>query len=113
MLRHGCMVTREAKRNKRDEELGNEKPKIWICDECLAVNNMDKKCIECDASKPAPPPPLQIVESVKETEASETTIAAQGSVLSDEMAGSTSQREIRACRVFRLRKQCLRTVITI
>ena len=39
-------------RNKRDEELGNEKPKIWICDECLAVNDMDyKKCIECDASK--------------------------------------------------------------
>ena len=94
MLRHGCIDVARPERNKRDEELGNEKPKIWICDECLAVNDMDyKKCIECDASKPAPPPPLQIVESVKETEASETTIAAQGSVLSDEMAGEAPVRE--------------------
>jgi DNA repair protein RadD len=90
--RHGCIDKASPSTKPDDDE-----PKIWICDAvtsaghpCLFVNDwIDKKCIECGADKPkmgyAPPR--------KEPEVATSRIAAQGSVLSDEMHGSFKEVE--------------------
>ena len=90
--RHGCIDKASPSTKPDDDE-----PKIWICDAvtsaghpCLFVNDwIDKKCIECGADKPkmgyAPPR--------KEPEVATSRIAAQGSVLSDEMRGSFKEVE--------------------
>ena len=83
MGRHGCIDVARPERNKKDEELTDEL-KIWICDECLSVNDMeDKTCRECGLTKPLPEPE-EINPLKEESVASETTIAAEGQVLSDE-----------------------------
>lgn len=83
MGRHGCIDVARPERNKKDEELIDEL-KIWICDECLSVNDMeDKTCRECGLTKPLPEPE-EINPLKEESVASETTIAAEGQVLSDE-----------------------------
>jgi DNA repair protein RadD len=92
MNRHGC-IDRARPNTKPDDE----EPKIWICDAvtsaghpCLAVNDwVDKKCIECGADKPkgAAPPER------KEPEIAKDRIAAEGSVLSDEMDGPVNEVE--------------------
>ena len=84
MGRHGCIDVARPERNKKDEELIDEL-KIWICDECLSVNDMeDKTCRECGLVKPLPEP--EEINPLKEEKgASETIIAVEGQVLSDEM----------------------------
>ena len=83
MGRHGCIDVARPERNKKDEELTDEL-KIWICDEWLSVNDMeDKTCRECGLTKPLPEPE-EINPLKEESVASETTIAAEGQVLSDE-----------------------------
>jgi len=84
MGRHGCIDVARPERNKKDDELTDEL-KIWICDECLSVNDMeDKTCRECGLVKPLPEP--EEIKPLKEEKgASETIIAVEGQVLSDEM----------------------------
>lgn len=86
MERHGCIDKASPGRTKRKAE-GEEKDLIWICGECFRVNDKDDKyCPECDASKPVIQPSLieEIMEK-REIDASETTQAAEGYVLSDEI----------------------------
>ena len=95
MARHGCIDTARPERNKKDEELADDSPKIWICEAeqdngyaCLAVNDIEyNHCVECGAAKPKPPPKLEALIGgiVDEAEASETTVAVEGHVLSDEL----------------------------
>ena len=85
MGRHGCIDVARPERNKKDDEATDEE-KIWICDECLSVNDIDdKKCRECEALKPLPPVSEELETIKDEVGASETTIAAEGNVLSDEL----------------------------
>ena len=82
MKRHGCIDVATPERNKTGEEL-DENDGIWICD-CLAVNDsLYRECIECGQPKPKRIE-TELLEPVpQEKEAAETTIAAEGNVLSD------------------------------
>ena len=88
MGRHGCIDVARPERNKKDDEVVDEEM-IWICDECLSVNDIDdKKCRECEALKPRPMTGGEygVDYGLKEEQgASETIIAAEGNVLSDEL----------------------------
>ena len=86
MERHGCIDKASPGRTKRKAD-GEEKDLTWICGECFRVNDKDDKyCSECDAPKPVIQPSIieEIMEK-KDAEASETTEAAEGYVLSDEI----------------------------
>jgi DNA repair protein RadD len=55
-------------------------------DDCLSVNDIDdKNCRECEALKPLPPVSEELETIKDEVGASETIIAAEGNVLSDEL----------------------------
>jgi hypothetical protein len=85
MGRHGCIDVARPERNKKDDEVVDEEM-IWICDECLSVNDIDdKNCRECEALKPLPPVSEELETIKDEVGASETIIAAEGNVLSDEL----------------------------
>jgi DNA repair protein RadD len=85
MGRHGCIDVARPERNKKDDEVV-DKEMIWICDECLSVNDIDdKNCRECEALKPLPPVSEELETIKDEVGASETIIAAEGNVLSDEL----------------------------
>jgi DNA repair protein RadD len=82
MKRHGCIDVATPERNKTGEEL-DENDGIWICD-CLAVNDsLYRECIECGQPKPKRIEPELLEPVAQEKEAAETTIAAEGNVLSD------------------------------
>jgi len=91
MQRHGCIDT--ARPYKPEDDSDDEK--IWICDQCVAVNDIDARtCVECGAPKPMPKiseqPPLlldkdELSPGYNGREAATTTEAAQGNVLSDEL----------------------------
>jgi DNA repair protein RadD len=107
MERHGCIDKATPERTKGKAE-GEAKDLTWICGECFRVNDKDDKyCYECDEPKPIIQPSLieQIMEK-KEAEASETTEAAHGYVLSDEMPdkGKPVERSEEVDRIFAKRK---------
>ena len=91
MQRHGCIDT--ARPYKPEDDSDDDK--IWICDQCVAVNDIDARtCVECGAPKPMPKiseqPPLlldkdELSPGYNGREAATTTEAAQGNVLSDEL----------------------------
>lgn len=83
MNRHGCIDTARPVTPKDEDK--EKETKIWICDSCVAVNDIDDKtCIECGAPKPAPVQQPKLFEE-EEKDAAATRQAAQGSVLSDEL----------------------------
>ena len=91
MQRHGCIDT--ARPYKPEDDSDDDK--IWICDQCVAVNDIDARtCVECGAPKPMPKiseqSPLlldkdELSPGYNGREAATTTEAAQGKVLSDEL----------------------------
>lgn len=91
MQRHGCIDT--ARPYKPEDDSDDDK--IWICDQCVAVNDIDARtCVECGAPKPMPKiseqPPLlldkdELSPGYNGREAATTTEAAKGKVLSDEL----------------------------
>ena len=91
MMRHGCIDT--ARPYKPEDDSDDDK--IWICDQCVAVNDIDAlTCVECGAPKPMPKiseqPSLlldkeELSPGYNGREAATTTEAAQGNVLSDEL----------------------------
>jgi len=99
MDRHGCIDTaRPSVPSKEDKE---KEPKIWICDSCVAVNDIDRDtCIECGALKPVlakKEDDLLFIDGFSpgynEREAASTREAAEGQVLSDELNDPAERHE--------------------
>ena len=87
MQRHGCIdIAKPSRLSPTDDE----EDMTWICDECFAVNDYTyDQCIECNALKPQPTLELDLPgDGQEEKEAAETTEAATGYVLSDEVPDS-------------------------
>jgi len=79
MNRHGCID--KARPSRLPPPEGSL---IWVCDECLHVNDHeDNNCEACDAPKPVKA--ISLDEKNKDIAVSASDIAAEGYVLSDEM----------------------------
>ena len=93
MDRHGCIDTARPSIPSKEDKEKEQQTKIWICDSCVAVNDIDRDtCIECGALKAAPIEQPKLFEE-EEKDAASTRMAASGSVLSDELEDPVEKHE--------------------
>ena len=93
MQRHGCIDTAKPPVPEKEE---SKTPKIWICDECVGVNDNDVyTCVECGADRVKQMVSAQqlLIDEMEEKDAATSTQAAVGSVLSDELEDPAEKLE--------------------